>query len=231
VLFPSAIKDLDIGSRELVSKRVADKPNCIWLKAVSEHLQPTNITVLTNDDRLYVLKVAFSEVPTTWVLKVDTSHSIQTVSMNVQEKQYEQVEEIYQECKLPKQRKRAIVKKSKQGLCATLRHWVYQVGSYAMEWELSNRAAVPFELGRVHYWIITDNHSKRSATQSVAVPAHAIHPETTAIQQKGKQNILIKLPTFWLTKNQYVKVVWMDKKGERYLQVSIKPRHQRKISK
>jgi hypothetical protein len=231
VLFPSAIKELDIGSREVVSKWVADKPNCIWIKAVSEHLQPTNITILTSDDRLYVLKVAFSEAPTTWVLKVDTSHAMLIDGISVNGKQPDQDEEIFQKDERPKHRKPAVVKKSNQGLRATLRHWVYQEGIYAMDWELSNRAAVPFELGRVHYWIVTDNQSKRSATQSVAVPAHAIHPESTAIQQKGKQNILIKVPAIWLTKNQYVKVVWMDKKGERYLQVKIKPHHQRKISK
>jgi len=229
VLFPAAIKELDIGSREVVCKRVGDKPNCIWIKAISEHLQPTNITIFTSDDRLYMLKVAYSEAPASWVLKVDTSHAMLIKAMSVKGKQPEQVEEVSQKDKRSKQRQRAVVKKSKQGLRATLRLWSYQEGSYAMNWELSNRTAVPFELGRVQYWIVTDNKSKRSATQSVAVPVDAIHPETTTIQQEGKQHILVTVPTFWLTKNQYAKVVWMDKKGERYLQVSIKPRHQRKI--
>ncbi len=229
VVFPAAIEELDIGSREVVCKRVADKPNCIWIKAVSEHLQPTNITILTSDDRLFVLKVAYCEAPASWVLKVDSSRAMLIEGMSVKEKQPEQVEEISQKDERPKQHKRAVVRKSKQGLRATLRDWAYQEGSYAMEWELSNRAAVPFELGLIQYWIVTDNHSKRSATQSVAVPVYAFHPETTAIQQEGKQHILVTVPTFWLTKNQYAKVVWMDKKGERFLQVNIKPRHQRKI--
>lgn len=231
VLFPSAIKELDIGSREVVSKRVADKPNCIWIKAVSEHLQPTNITILTSDDRLYVLKVAYSEAPTTWVLKVDTSHAMLLDGISVKGKQPEEVEEISQNDERPKQRERSLIKKSNQGLRAILRLWAYQEGSYLMEWELRNRAAVPFELGQVQYWIVTNNQSKRSANQSVAIPVHAIHTGTTAIQQERKQKIMVTVPTFWLTKNQYVKVVWMDKKGERHLQVKIKPRHQRKISK
>lgn len=229
VLFPAAIKELDIGSSEVVCKRVGEKPNCIWIKAVSEHLQPTNITILTSDDRLYVLKVAYSEAPASWVLKVETSCALLIDWMSRKEKQPEQVEEIQQKDKRPKQRKCAVVKKAKQGLRATLRDWAYQEGSYAMDWELSNRAAVPFELGRIQYWIVTDNHSKRSATQSVAVPVFAVHLETTAIQQEGKQNILVTVPSFWITKNQYAKIVWMDKKGERFLQVNIKPRHQRKI--
>jgi hypothetical protein len=231
VVFPAAIKELDIGSREVACKRVGDKPNCIWIKAVSDHLRPTNITILTSDDRLYVLNVAYSEAPASWVMKVDTSHAMLIEGMAVRGKYPELVEEIQKKDERPKRCKRAVVKKSKQGLRATLRDWAYQKGSYAMDWELSNRAAVPFELGRIQYWIVTDNHSKRSATQSVAVPVYAVHPETTAIQQEGKQHILVTVPTFWLTKNQYAKIVWMDKKGERYLQVSIKPRHQRKISK
>jgi hypothetical protein len=164
-------------------------------------------------------------------MKVDTSQSIPREWVTLQRKQQEQLEEISQESKLHRQQKRAVVKKSNQGLHATLRYWEYKEGIYAMEWELSNRAALPFELGRVQYWIVTDNQSKRSATQSVAVPVCAVHPELTTIQKEGKQHILVTVPTFWLSKNQYAKVVWMDKKGARYLQVKIKSRHQRKISK
>ena len=134
VVFPAAIKELDIGSREVVCKRVADKPNCIWIKAVSEHLQPTNITIFTSKDRLYVLKVAYSEAPATWVLKVDTSHAMLIEGMSVKGKQPEQVEEVSQKDERPKQRQRAVLKKAKQGLRATLRDWAYQKGSYAMDW-------------------------------------------------------------------------------------------------
>lgn len=231
VIFPAAIKEIDLGSRQIVSKRVPDKLNWIWLKAIAELVPSTNITIITSDDRLYVLQVESSATPESWVLTLDTANAIREPSTNAGDKSIDTDRIVSQKANNAAIAKVSILKRNYNGITAYLRHWENRGSDYFFQWEFINRAAVPFELGGVQCWIITKNGKRRSARQSMPVQIRELDPGNFTIPSGKKQVVLVTLPCFWLNRSQHAVLVWLDKKGERSIRVKINPRHQRKISK
>lgn len=63
VLFPDAIKYVDIGDDSILSSLAENTRNVLWIKSKSEDFEPgeSNISVVTEDDEFYTYDVKYSE--------------------------------------------------------------------------------------------------------------------------------------------------------------------------
>jgi hypothetical protein len=63
LVFPTGIETADFGSPDILVKTVKKGSNVLKVKAAKEVFEPTNLTVFTNDGKLYNLNVSYSGQP------------------------------------------------------------------------------------------------------------------------------------------------------------------------
>lgn len=229
LVLPSPIKSMDIGSRHVASKRVPNQPCIIWLKAITESMPSTNITIVTEDDRLYMLEISFVQHPEEWVFQLDTSMAIlPLLSKKVIASSRVEPAAATPICASTK-RKKSLLTKTENGLMVRLVKWESRKGRYEFIWELTNRAAVPFVFGGLQSWVVTRNSNRRSAVQAVPVPLYSIEPAQFSIAPSERKLLHISGEPFWLSNHQRAEWIWFDVKGERSIRLNLKPRHQKRI--
>src|SRR5215831_5285222 len=65
VVFPTVIKSVDRGSRDVLAQKAKGVGNVLQLKAARENFPETNITVITGDGVLHHFTVSYSDQPKT----------------------------------------------------------------------------------------------------------------------------------------------------------------------
>jgi len=75
LIFPSAIKSVDRGSKEILSKVVKDITNVLKLKASSENMAPTNLHVFTADGKVYAFSIKYNQNPSNLTIDFTNSHT------------------------------------------------------------------------------------------------------------------------------------------------------------
>ena len=64
LIFPTAIRYVDLGSEYLIAGKAEDAENVLRVKASVRNFEPeTNFSVITNDGRLYSFSVYYSSYP------------------------------------------------------------------------------------------------------------------------------------------------------------------------
>src|SRR5690554_8222188 len=64
LIFPTAIRYVDLGSEYLIAGKADDAENVLRVKATIRHFETeTNFSVITNDGRFYSFDVEYNEYP------------------------------------------------------------------------------------------------------------------------------------------------------------------------
>lgn len=229
LVFPAAIVEVDRGNRAVVAKRVAGKPYLLWIKAVSDQFPPTNISVITEDQRLYVLSLAYARQPNSWVVQVDTTQAFGTASKPLDDQRVAAKAVSSFKKADNRRRVRPIRQTKKNGLQLQLVYWRSDGQTYVLELALTNRSSVLYKSGAVNGWLKTSNAKRRGATQKLAISNPVQVPQHFTLDQHQTQSIQITLPFFWLSNHQQGELWLLDNRGERVIGLVLKERHLRRI--
>ncbi|HEY4291375.1 MAG TPA: DUF4138 domain-containing protein [Puia sp.] len=61
LIFPFAISNVDLGSGDIIAKKLAKTENVLLLKAGKAHFAPTNVSVYLENGRLYSFRVSYAD--------------------------------------------------------------------------------------------------------------------------------------------------------------------------
>ncbi len=70
VVFPAAVRSVDLGSRSIMADKAADVENVLKVKAAQIGFNETNFTVMTADGKFYSFVVNYNETPTVLALNL-----------------------------------------------------------------------------------------------------------------------------------------------------------------
>lgn len=72
LLFPSAIRYVDLGSAAIIADRVPTADNVLRIKAtVKDFTEETNFTVMTDDGTFYQFDVTYADEPNRLVIEIE----------------------------------------------------------------------------------------------------------------------------------------------------------------
>jgi conjugative transposon TraN protein len=66
LIFPFAIANVDLGSGDIIAKKLGKTENVLLLKAGKAHFAVTNLSVYLENGRLYSFRVSYADSLTTW---------------------------------------------------------------------------------------------------------------------------------------------------------------------
>ena len=224
LIFPTAIRYVDLGSEYLIAGKAEDAENVLRVKASVKEFEPeTNFSVITNDGHFYNFNVHYSSSPK--VLSYDLLTMQRTVDKaNGSDVLFEELgnnspslaglllETIYKNDK-------CIVKHigaKSFGIQFILKGIYIHNGKYYFHTELANRTNVPFQIDFINFKVVDKKIAKRTMVQErPMMPLRTYKPLDEIGGKMTEQNVFL-LNQFTIADDKVLLIEIFEKNGGRH---------------
>ncbi|MFC4685843.1 conjugative transposon protein TraN [Epilithonimonas pallida] len=224
LIFPTAIRYVDLGSEYLIAGKAEDAENVLRVKAsVKDFEAETNFSVITNDGRFYSFNVYYSSYPEA------LSYDLLTMQKAVDKSNGNDV--LFEELgnnspSLAGLLLETIYKKDKRivkhigaksfGIQFILKGIYIHNGKYYFHTELRNRTNVPFQIDFVNFKVVDKKVAKRTVVQErPMIPLRTYKPLTEIYGQTTEQNVFL-LDQFTIADDKVLLIEIFEKNGGRH---------------
>lgn len=224
LIFPTAIRYVDLGSEYLIAGKAEDAENVLRVKASVRDFEPeTNFSVITNDGRFYSFNVYYSSYPDA------LSYDLLTMQKAVDKTNGNDV--LFEELgnnspSLAGLLLETIYKKDKRivkhigaksfGIQFILKGIYIHNGKYYFHTELRNRSNVPFQIDFVNFKVVDKKVAKRTVVQErPMIPLRTYKPLAEISGQTTEQNVFL-LDQFTIADDKVLLIEIFEKNGGRH---------------
>lgn len=224
LIFPTAIRYVDLGSEYLIAGKAEDAENVLRVKASVRDFEPeTNFSVITNDGRFYSFNVYYSSYPDA------LSYDLLTMQKAVDKANGNDV--LFEELgnnspSLAGLLLETIYKKDKRivkhigaksfGIQFILKGIYIHNGKYYFHTELRNRTNVPFQIDFINFKVVDKKVAKRTVVQErPMIPLRTYKPLTEISGQTTEQNVFL-LDQFTIADDKVLLIEIFEKNGGRH---------------
>ena len=224
LIFPSAIRYVDLGSEYLIAGKAEDAENVLRVKAsVKSFLPETNFSVITNDGKFYSFNVCYSTEPTT------LSYDLQNMQKAVDRNNIDDV--LFKELgdnspSLADLLMRTIYKRDKRtirhigaksyGIQFILKGIYIQNGQYYFHTEVKNRSNVPFNIDFITFKIVDKKLAKRTVLQETPILPLRTYKLLEPVSGDSKQQNVFLLDQFTIPDDKVFLIEILEKNGSRH---------------
>jgi len=229
LIFPTAIRYVDLGSEYLIAGKAEDAENVLRVKAsVREFEAETNFSVITNDGRFYSFNVYYSPYPEA------LSYDLLTMQKAVDKANGNDV--LFEELgnnspSLAGLLLETIYKKDKRivkhigaksfGIQFILKGIYIHNGKYYFHTELRNRTNVPFQIDFVNFKVVDKKVAKRTVVQErPMIPLRTYKPLDDIAGKTIEQNVFL-LDQFTIADDKVLLIEIFEKNGGRHQTLQI----------
>lgn len=224
LIFPTAIRYVDLGSEYLIAGKAEDAENVLRVKAsIREFAPETNFSVITNDGRFYSFNVHYNSSPE--ALSYDLLSMQKTVDKaGGNDVLFEELgnnspslaglllETIY---KNDKRIVKHIGAKS-FGIQFILKGIYIHNGKYYFHTELANRTNVPFQTDFINFKVVDKKIAKRTVVQErPMIPLRTYKPLGEIGGKTTEQNVFL-LDQFTIDDDKMLLIEIFEKNGGRH---------------
>ena len=224
LIFPTAIRYVDLGSEYLIAGKAEDAENVLRVKATVRDFEPeTNFSVITNDGRFYSFNVYYSSYPEamsydllTMQKAVDKANGndvlFEELGNNSPSLAGLLLETIY---KNDNRIVKHIGAKS-FGIQFILKGIYIHNGKYYFHTELRNKTNVPFQIDFINFKVVDKKVAKRTVVQErPMIPLRTYKPLDEIGGKLTEQNVFL-LDQFTITDDKVLLIEIFEKNGGRH---------------
>ena len=230
LIFPTAIRYVDLGSEYLIAGKAEDAENVLRVKAsVKDFETETNFSVITNDGRFYSFNVFYSTCPEA------LSYDLITMQKAVDKKNGNDV--LFEELgnnspslvgllleTIYKNNKRTVKHIGSKGLGI---HFIMKGiyihnDKYYFHTELINCTNVPFQIGSINFKVVDKKLAKRTVVQERPMIPLRIYKPLDEIPGKAIEQNVFLLDQFAIADNKILLIEIFEKKGSRHQTFKLK---------
>lgn len=230
IIFPSAIKYVDLGSADIIAGKADGSENVLRVKAaLRDFSRETNLAVITEDGSYYTYNVKYADEPAKLNIEMkDFLHDGEAVNRpNNSQEVY--LKELGSESPLlVRLIMKSIYKDDKRlvkhigckrfGIQSVLKGIYTHNGLLYFHTELKNSTNVPFTVDFVSFKVVDRKVAKRTAIQEqVIVPLRAYN-YVTEVGGKSRERTVFTLPKFTLPDDKQLVVEISEQNGGRHQQ-------------
>ncbi|WGQ12166.1 conjugative transposon protein TraN [Pedobacter gandavensis] len=224
LIFPTAIRYVDLGSEYLIAGKAEDAENVLRVKATVRDFEPeTNFSVITNDGRFYSFNVYYSSYPEA------LSYDLLTMQKAVDKANGNDV--LFEELgnnspSLAGLLLETIYKKGKRivkhigaksfGIQFILKGIYIHNGKYYFHTELRNKTNVPFQIDFINFKVVDKKVAKRTVVQErPMIPLRTYKPLDEIGGKSTEQNVFL-LDQFTIADDKILLIEIFEKNGGRH---------------
>lgn len=224
LIFPTAIRYVDLGSEYLIAGKAEDAENVLRVKASVRDFEPeTNFSVITNDGRFYSFTVYYSSYPEAM------SYDLITMQKAVDKAKGNDV--LFEELgnnspSLAGLLLETIYKKDKRivkhigaksfGIQFILKGIYIHNGKYYFHTELRNKTNVPFEIDFINFKVVDKKVAKRTVVQERPLTPLRTYKPLDGIAGKSTEQNVFLLDQFTIADDRVLLIEIFEKNGGRH---------------
>ena len=228
VIFPSAIRYVDLGSADLLAAKADGTENVLRVKAaLRDFSRESNLSVITEDGAYYTFNVKYADEPVKLSVEMtDFLHDGEAVNRpNNALEIY--MEELGSESPLlVKLIMKSIYKNDRReikhigckrfGIQYLLKGIYSHNGLLYFHLQLKNASNVPFEVDHLSFKIVDKKVAKRTAIQEQVIWPLRAHNNVQVIRGKSSERMVFTLPKFTIPDDKHLVVELYEKEGGRH---------------
>jgi len=228
IIFPSAIRYVDLGSADLLAAKADGAENVLRVKAaLRDFSRESNLAVITEDGAYYTFNVKYADEPVKLSVEMtDFIHDGEAVNRPNNAMEIYMRELGSESPLLVKLIMKSIYKNDNReikhigskrfGIQYTLKGIYTHNGLLYFHMQLKNSSNVPFDVDYITFKIVDKKVVKRTAIQEqVIVPLRA-HNNLTLIGGKRTERVIFTLPKFTIPDDKHLIIELNEKEGGRH---------------
>lgn len=228
IIFPSAIRYVDLGSADLLAAKADGAENVLRVKAaLRDFSKESNLAVITEDGAYYTFNIKYADEPIKLSVEMtDFIHDGEAVNRPNNAMEIYMRELGSESPLLVKLIMKSIYKNDDReikhigskrfGIQYTLKGIYTHNGLLYFHMQLKNSSNVPFDVDFITFKIVDKKLAKRTAIQEqVIVPLRA-HNNLTLIGGKRAERVIFTLPKFTIPNDKHLIIELNEKEGGRH---------------
>ena len=228
IIFPSAIRYVDLGSADLLAAKADGAENVLRVKAaLRDFSRESNLAVITEDGAYYTFNVKYADEPVKLSVEMtDFIHDGEAVNRPNNAMEIYMRELGSESPLLVKLIMKSIYKNDNReikhigskrfGIQYTLKGIYTHNGLLYFHMQLKNSSNVPFDVDYITFKIVDKKVAKRTAIQEqVVIPLRA-HNNLTLIGGKRTERVVFTLPKLTIPDDKHLIIELNEKEGGRH---------------
>ncbi len=228
VIFPSAIRYVDLGSADLLAAKADGTENVLRVKAaLRDFSRESNLAVITEDGAYYSFNVKYADEPVKLSVEMaDFIHDGEAVNRPNNAMEIYMRELGSESPLLVKLIMQSIYKNDKReikhigskrfGIQYLLKGIYSHNGLLYFHLQLKNSSNVPFDVDHITFKIVDKKVAKRTAIQEQVVWPLRAHNNMTLIGGKKNERTVFTLPKFTIPDDKHLVIELYEKEGGRH---------------
>ena len=216
LIFPYAIKSVDLGNGAVLAQKAKGVENILQLKAGKENFTPTNVSVVTADGRFYSFVLSYAEQPSPLNINFSGDDPMQLSGELSNARQLEQ-----EACQVLGQSCFMYLQKSEQALRLQLHGIFLSDNNLWLKLQIGNDSQIDFQPAYMRFFLRDKKRTKRIAlNEKELLPVYM--PELKQTKGLGCSAWTIGFKPFTVPKNQRLIIQVGDESGGRTVLMRIK---------
>ena len=222
IIFPAAIRYVDLGSEFLIAGKADDAENVLRIKAaVKDFPEETNFSVITEDGRFYNFNVFYSQYPESLnydllkMQKASDKHNNDVLFEDLGNHSPSVAGLIMRTLYKRDHRTIRHIGAKSYGIQFLLKGLYVHNGKYYFHTELRNKSNVPFKIDFVNFKIVDKKLAKRTVIQERALPPLRTYKPLLEIPGNNKEQNIFLLDLFSITDDKVLLIEIFEKNGGR----------------
>lgn len=225
LIFPFGIKSVDRGSEEVLVQKAKGVENILQVKAASDSLKETNLTVVCADGTLYSFVIRYSANPgqlnfSLGKVVAQTPWALFASADNNEAKVNDLATQL-----IHKKRRIKNIKTSKNDIFLGCTGIYIKDDIMYLQFQFENTSAIRYTVDQLRFFTEDLKKAKRTASQQVQITPLYIAGNSTLIGTNSRQTIVVAFPKFTIPNQKVFITELMEKDGGRNLRIRIHNRH------
>lgn len=225
VVFPTVIKSVDRGSKDILAQKAKGVENILQLKAARHGFPQTNLTVITSDGSIHQFTVDYTNEPATLVINIDANQEEERTTpqkLIFQTDMSETEMENYALEIINAKRSIRFVNESQYRIRLALRGIYIRDNVIFYHFRIDNRSNINYDVDFLRFYIQDRQKVKRTASQEVGITPVYVFGETDNIKGQTTEDVVYALEKFTIPDAKRLVIEMFEKNGGRNLSLSIR---------
>ena len=207
LVFPFDIRHVDRGTKEVLVQQVKDANNVLLVKALSEDLKETSLSVLTTDGSIYAFDVRYSSKPVATVvhLQVNRQQTIATYASGI----------------LDNPRTVKKITDEKAGILFRIEGVYIKDNVTYCQFLIRNNSNISYDVELIRFAIKDKKKMKRTAIQEIEMKPLYLAGNHHSVKAKSSNMVAVALDKFTIPDAKYFAIQLFEKNGGRHLLLKV----------
>lgn len=212
IIFPSAIKYVDLGSGDIIAAKAPGAENVLRVKAAVEHFtDSTNISVICDDGTFYSFYVSYSDKLEKLTISIlDEIYASQNGDVSIR-----QVEAIMQAIYKENRNEIKYLGSKMFSIRFLIRGIYIHEGLFFIHVLIKNSTNIPLDIDIIRFRVEDKKVVKRTAIQAMYIESFSSYNEVKRIAARSVARIVYVLPKFSMRDDKYFVIELIEKEGAR----------------